>query len=80
MVCLAVPGMVKSIKGSLARVDFRGVELSVNIQLVPDVEVGRFVLVHAGFAIQTLEESEAAETIDLIERANSIMERGDAVR
>lgn len=63
--CLAVPARVIEISGDLARVDFGGgVIREVNISLV-DVEVGDYVLVHAGYAIQVLDEEEAEETLEL---------------
>jgi len=65
--CLAVPGKVISREGNVAMIDLGGVQRRVSVMLVPDVEVGQYVLVHAGFAIQTLEAGEAAETLALLE-------------
>jgi len=62
--CLAVPGKVVSKGGSLAEVDFGGVVREVDLSLV-DADVGDYVIVHAGFAIQVLDEKEALETIEL---------------
>ena len=63
--CLAVPAKVVSIKEDTACVDFgEGVLREVNVALV-DAKVGNYVLVHAGYAIQVLDESEALETIAL---------------
>jgi hydrogenase expression/formation protein HypC len=61
--CLAVPAKVLSKKGDVAEVDFgEGTRRRVNICLV-DVEVGQYVIVHAGFAIEVLDEKEAKETL-----------------
>jgi len=60
--CLAIVGRVVEILGGVALVDFGGVLREVRIDLVPDVEVGSFVLVHAGFAIERLSH-ETAEDI-----------------
>ena len=63
--CLAIPAKVVSIKENSACVDFgEGVLREVNVTLV-DVKVGDYVLVHAGYAIQVLDETEAQETIEL---------------
>jgi len=65
--CLAVPGRVEAIDGGSARVDFGGVERVVQTSLLPDLRVGEYVLVHAGFAIQRLDPVEASATLALLE-------------
>ncbi len=63
--CLAIPAKVISIKQDKAEVDFgESVLREVNITLV-NVKAGDYVLVHAGYAIQVLDEKEAQETLDL---------------
>jgi hydrogenase expression/formation protein HypC len=63
--CLAIPARVTCIKGDKAQVDFgEGVLREVNVTLV-EPKVGDYVLVHAGYAIQTVDEKEALETIAL---------------
>ncbi len=64
--CLAIPGKVVSINGTNAVIDFGGVRRETNISLV-EVKPGDYVIVHAGFAIQTVDESDALETIKLWE-------------
>lgn len=64
--CLAVPGRIVSVEGSSAVVDFGGVQRETNVSLV-DVKPGDYVVVHAGFAIQIVDEEEARETIKLWE-------------
>lgn len=65
--CLAVPSKVVSIdEARMAEVDVMGVRRSCSLRLVGDVQVGDYVLVHAGFAIQRVEAQEAAETLDLL--------------
>ena len=71
--CLAIPARVMSVEGAKANVDFgQGVVRDVNITLV-EAKVGDYVLVHAGYAIQVIEEKEALETISLW---NDILEAG----
>ncbi len=63
--CLAIPARVMSVKGEKAQVDFgEGVLRDVNVTLV-DAKVGEYVLVHAGYAIQKMDEQEAKETLAL---------------
>ncbi len=63
--CLAIPAKVMSLEGDKARVDFgENVLREVNISLV-EAKVGDYVLVHAGYAIQLVEEKEALETLQL---------------
>jgi len=75
--CLAVPAKVVSISEDrqTARVDFGGVEREVNVSLV-EVGIGKYVIVHAGFAIQTMDEEEAQETLDIWREYTEIV--GDA--
>jgi hydrogenase expression/formation protein HypC len=64
--CLAVPGKIVSIAGEHAQIDFGGVGKEANVSLV-EAKVGDYVIVHAGFAIQIVDEEEAKETIQLWE-------------
>ena len=60
--CLAVPAKVIDIKDSLATVELRGVTREASLMLLPEAKVGDYVLVHAGFAMQIIEETDMAET------------------
>ncbi len=63
--CLAIPAKVLDVNGSVAEVDFGdGTLRTVNVSLV-DARVGVYVVVHAGFAIEVLDEDEAAKTLEL---------------
>ena len=62
--CLAVPGKVTLIDGNEATVDFGGITRKANISLV-DAAVGSYVLIHAGYAIEVLDEKEAKRTLEL---------------
>jgi hydrogenase expression/formation protein HypC len=75
--CLAIPAKVVSITGNKAKVDFgEGVLREVDITLV-NVEVGEYVLVHAGYAIQVLSAEEAEETLRLW---NEILDAGSKLK
>jgi hydrogenase expression/formation protein HypC len=63
--CLAIPARVNSVDGDKAQVDFgEGVLREVNVTLV-NAKVGDYVLVHAGYAIQLMDEKDALETLSL---------------
>jgi hydrogenase expression/formation protein HypC len=71
--CLAIPARVMSVESGKANVDFgQGVLREVNVSLV-EAKVGEYVLVHAGYAIQVLDEKEAQETLRLW---NEVLEAG----
>ncbi len=64
--CLAVPGQVLNIEEDQLRtaiVSFGGVTKSVSLALVPEAEVGDYVIVHVGFAISKLDEEAARRTL-----------------
>ncbi len=63
--CLAVPVKVLEVKDLTALVELGGIARPVSIMLVPDTQVGDYVLLHAGFAIEKLDENEAKETLRL---------------
>ena len=64
--CLAVPAKIISSDEMLALVDIDGIQRSVSMMLLPDAKQGDFVLVHAGFAIQLIDEKEAEITLGLL--------------
>jgi len=63
--CLAIPVRVDSIEENTALIEFGGVRRPVDLRLLENVQVGDYVLVHAGFAIQRLDEEEARKTLEL---------------
>lgn len=64
--CLAVPAQVIEISEGVGRVDLAGVVREVSFMLLPDARVGDYVLLHAGYALQKVDEAEAEETIRLL--------------
>ena len=56
--CLAFPAKVLEIDGDLATVERSGVKRSASLMLLPEAKVGDFVLIHAGFAMQIIDEEE----------------------
>lgn len=63
--CLAIPMQILKIEGDKGVVEIGGIKREVGLQLLKDVKVGDYVIVHAGFAIQHLDEKEAMETLAL---------------
>jgi hydrogenase expression/formation protein HypC len=64
--CLAIPAKVLEVKRDSAKVDFgNGTIRTVNVALIDSVRVGQYVIVHAGFAIQVMDKSEAKKTLDI---------------
>ncbi len=65
--CLAIPMKVIELQdGSMARVSAMGAEREVALDLTPQATVGDYVLVHAGFAIEVVDEEYAEDTLRLI--------------
>ena len=62
--CLGIPALVVERTGDIGKVDFGGTVRPANLSLV-DAKEGDYVIVHAGFAIQVLEEKNALETMEL---------------
>jgi hydrogenase expression/formation protein HypC len=62
--CLGVPGKVlELLEYNKATVDVNGNQVDISVRLTPEVEVGQFVLIHAGFAMEVIDENLAEETM-----------------
>jgi hydrogenase expression/formation protein HypC len=70
--CVATPMRIVAVEGSNAMVDASGIQALVSIELVDDVAVGDYVIVHAGYAIQRLDPEEALETLAIFERLKEL--------
>ena len=62
--CIAAPAQIVEIKDNVATVDFGGVRQQAKLDLVGDLDVGRYVLVHSGYAIEVLTQQEAEESLE----------------
>ena len=71
--CLSIPAQIISINGSMAEVSAGGSIFKAGLQMVENVNVGDFILLHAGFAISKISEEDAAETIKLLKEMNDAM-------
>ena len=78
--CLSIPGKLTKITGELddvfrvGRVSFDGIIKEVNLTMVPEANVGDYVLVHVGAAISIVDEAEAKKTFDLIKQLGGLDE------
>ncbi len=72
--CLAIPSKIIRIgENSMATVDVDGVKREISLLLLEDACVGEYVIVHAGFAINKLDETEAVESLKTLREAVSLM-------
>lgn len=62
--CLAIPGKILEINGNSALVDFDGIKQKVIIALIQNPEVGKYVIIHAGYAIEMMNETDALDAIE----------------
>jgi len=72
--CLGVPAKILTRTGDMAKVTVGGVEYTASLQLLPESEVGDFVIIHAGFAIEKIDPLEAAETLKLFQEIENGLE------
>ena len=74
--CLAVPGKIiekfTNHGTQMGKVDFDGVEMDICLEATPEVQIGDYVIVHAGFAISVLSQEEAEETLDLFRQIEAM--------
>jgi hydrogenase expression/formation protein HypC len=74
ILCIAAPAQIIEIKDNVATVDFGGVRQQAKLDLVEDANVGRYVLVHSGYAIEVLSDEEAQESLEAWDELLKIME------
>jgi hydrogenase expression/formation protein HypC len=78
--CLAIPGKIQSIESMydglvrMAKVSFGGIVKQASLEMVPDAQVGDYVLVHVGVAITKVDEAEAAKTFEYLKQIGEIEE------
>lgn len=67
--CLAIPSKITRIDNNMATIDVDGVQREASLLLLEDAQVGEYVIVHAGFAIQKIDEAAALETLQFLKEA-----------
>ncbi len=73
--CLAIPVRIKSINGTEAEVEIGGITRKTSLMLTPEARVGDYVLLHAGYAINILDQAEAEETLAIFAEMSKLMEK-----
>ena len=76
--CLAIPSKITKIENNMATIDVEGVQRQASLLLLEDARVGDYVIVHAGFAIQKLDEAAAQETLDLLREAIAAVDKRES--
>ena len=67
--CLGVPMQVKTIENEMAVCEIEGVQREASLMMIDDVRVGDYVLIHAGFAIEKIDDDEAQLTLKALREA-----------
>jgi hydrogenase expression/formation protein HypC len=75
--CIAIPSKIISIKNNAATIDMDGVQREVSLLLLEDPRVGDYVLVHAGYAIQKMDEATARESLKILKEMTDLAEKED---
>ena len=78
--CLGIPGKIVEIHTSgtlrMAKIDFGGVIREACIETIPEARIGDYTIVHAGFALNLMSESEAQETLDALKELDELGNAG----
>ena len=74
--CLAIPSKIIHIDNNMAVIDVDGVKREASLLLLEDAGIGDYVIVHAGFAIQKIDEDAAMETLKFLKEAAALVEGG----
>lgn len=73
--CLAIPARITKLEeNNMAEVDILGVSRHVSLEMVPEAKAGDYALIHAGFAIQVVDEDYALETLEILKSIDAIGE------
>ena len=70
--CIAIPAEIVEIDGQMAEVDMAGVRRRASLALTPDAQVGDYVLIHTGYAINVIDKEAAEETLRLLEEMSAL--------
>ena len=73
--CLAVPMCLTQRDEMTGTAELDGIRREISVMLVPEAQIGDWVLVHAGYAIGTLDEHEAQETLSLLREVAALGEQ-----
>jgi hydrogenase expression/formation protein HypC len=71
--CLAIPSKIVEINGDMAVIDVDGVQRECSLLMLEDPKIGEYVIVHAGFALHTIDEEAAMESLKLLREAAALI-------
>ncbi|UCG14465.1 MAG: HypC/HybG/HupF family hydrogenase formation chaperone [Deltaproteobacteria bacterium] len=72
--CLAIPAKIVNIEDNMGTVDMVGVQKKVSLILLEDIQVGDYIIVHAGFGIHKIDEQVAHESLKILREAASLLD------
>jgi len=72
--CLAIPSKVVKIEDTIGTIDIEGVRREVSLLLLDDINIGDYVIVHAGYAIQKIDETAAKDALTMLREVMSLGE------
>lgn len=75
--CLSIPAKVEVINGEMAVVSVGGTKYNASLQMLDDVKIGDYILMHTGFAIQKMTEEEALESLKVFEEFEELNKKLD---
>jgi hydrogenase expression/formation protein HypC len=70
--CWSVPGKITKITGNMGTVELSGIHKDIALDLIEDPKIGEYVLIHAGYAIEKVDEERAKYTIDFFDKQGDI--------
>ena len=73
--CLSIPARVVKIKGDQADVSVGGAIFKAGLQMVENIKIGDYILLHTGFAIRKIDEEEALETLKILQEMQAAMNK-----
>ncbi len=75
--CLSIPAKVETIENDMAVVSVGGTKYKASLQMLDDVNIGDYILLHTGFAIQKLTPEEAEESLKVFEEFEELNKKLD---
>ena len=72
--CLAIPSRIVKIENNTATIDVDGLRRTASLLLLENARIGDYVIVHAGFAIHRIDETEALKSLKLLKQAAAMVE------
>ena len=76
--CVAIPSKIVKIQDNMGTIDVEGVRREASLLLIEDPKVGDYVIVHAGFAIQKIDEAEALESLKVLREVAAAIYGGES--